>query len=86
MLTQNANFLGHDIQNELVAVMGKIIERIQADISEAQYYAIIADESKDISKKDKLSIILRYVYRGFIHERFVGNTHSTELNAINRTF
>ena len=79
---QNATFLGHDIQNELVAVMRrKIIEKIQAEVSEAQYYTIIADESKDISKKEQLSIILRYVYHGIIHERFVGYTHATELNA-----
>ena len=28
-----------------------------------------------------MSIILRYVYHGIIHERFVGYTHATELNA-----
>ena len=50
--SQNATFLGHDIQNELVAVMGrKIIEKIQTEVSDAQYYTIITNESKDISKK-----------------------------------
>ena len=79
---QNATFLGHDIQNELVAVMGrKVMEKIQAEVCEAQYYTIIADESKDISKKEQLSTVLRYVYRGRIHERFVGYTHATQLNA-----
>ena len=78
---QNATFLGHGIQNKLVAVMGrKIMKKIQAEVSEAQYYTI-TDESKDISKKEQLSIILRYVYRGIIHERFVGYTHATEFNA-----
>ena len=57
------------------------MEKIQAEVSEAQYYTIIADESKDISKKEQLSIILQYVHHGIIHERFVGYTHATELNA-----
>ena len=78
---RNATFLGHDIQNELVAVMGrKVMEKIQAEVCEAQYYTIIADESKDISKKEQLSTVLRYVYRGRIHERFVGYTHATALS------
>ena len=60
---QNATFLGHDIQNELAAVLGrKVIDEIQVEVSEAQYYTIIADESKDISKKEQLSIILWYIY------------------------
>ena len=29
----------------------------------------------------QLSIVLRYVYKGAIHERFVGFTHAQELNA-----
>ena len=57
------------------------MEKIQAEVSEAQYYIITADESKDISKKEQLSIILQYVHHGIIHERFVGYTHATELNA-----
>ena len=49
---QNATLLGHDPQNQLVAVKGmKIIEKIQMEVSEAQYYTIITNESKDISKK-----------------------------------
>lgn len=59
----------------------KAMEKIQAEVSEAQYYIITADESKDISKKEQLSIILQYVHHGIIHERFVGYTHATELNA-----
>ena len=49
---QNATLLGHGPQNQLVAVKRmKIIEKIQTGVSEAQYYTIITNESKDISKK-----------------------------------
>lgn len=79
---RNATFLGHAIQNELLAVMARMVmEKIQAEIHEAKYYTIIADETKDISKKEQLSIVLRYVHQGRIHERFVGYIHATQLNA-----
>lgn len=49
---QHAIFLGSDIQNELLAIMGRMVmEKIQAEVCEAQYYTIIAGESKNISKK-----------------------------------
>ena len=76
---QNATLLGHDPENELVAVKGmKIIEKIQTEVSEAQYYTIITNESKDISKKVNYSAI-RLCY--IIHERFVEYKRATELTA-----
>ena len=37
----------------------------------AGVYAIMADESKDISKIEQLSIALRYVRKVNVYERFV---------------
>lgn len=83
---RNATFLGHTIQNELIQVMaGKIMEKIQQELSQGVYYTIIADETKDISKKEQLSIVLRYVHDGVVHERFIEYVHATELNAASLT-
>ena len=83
---RNATFLGHAIQNELIDVMaGKVIEKIQEELSQAVYYTLIADETKDISKKEQLSIVLRYVHCGIVHERFVEYVHATELDAASLT-
>ena len=66
---RNATFLGHAIQNELIEVMaGKVTEKIRGELNQASYYTIIADETKDISKKEQLSIVLRYVHCGLVHE------------------
>ena len=76
----NASFLGHDIQNDLLAVMaGMVMEKIRVEVSDAQYYTIIAYETKDVSKKEQLSIVLRYLCRGSIHKRFIGYIHAIQI-------
>ncbi|GBM93694.1 hypothetical protein AVEN_220002-1, partial [Araneus ventricosus] len=36
-----------------------------------EYFAILADETKDLSKKEQLSIAVCYLYDGNIHEEFL---------------
>ena len=58
----NAKYVSPQIQNELLDLMGKMVrESIGAKVRNAGVYAIMADESKDISKVEQLSIALRYV-------------------------
>jgi len=50
-----------------------VIRKIVADVHGTQYYAVIADESTDISGKQQLSVTLRWVDDVFsVHEDFVG--------------
>ena len=58
-----------------------VSSKITAEVKEADYFTIIADEAKDISKHEQLSICLRYVYKGIIHERFFGFVRAEEINA-----
>ena len=81
---RNVSWPGHDMQNELISTMAHgqwVLSKIIAEVKEACYYTLIADKSKDISKCEQLSIVLRYVYKGAIHEQFVSFTHAQELNA-----
>lgn len=78
----NVTWSGDHIQNELVQVMAEaVLSNITAEVKEAGYFTIIADETKDISKSEQLSIVLRYVYSGIVHKRFVGNVHARKLDA-----
>ena len=53
----NATFLGHAIQNEFVQVMAEeIMGKIQQELSQAVYYTIIANETKDIITKEGTAI------------------------------
>ena len=79
---RNASWLSHEIQNELLSTMAEwVLLKITAEVKEAGYFTIITDETKDISKCEQLSICLRYVYEGIIHECFFGFVHAEELNA-----
>ena len=52
--------------------MGQEIRReISDEVRCARVYAIMAEESKDISKVAQLSIALRYVIQGNVYERFI---------------
>ena len=58
---RNASWLGHHIQDELIQIMADtVLSSITAELQEASFYTIIADETKDISKPEQLSIVLRY--------------------------
>lgn len=61
--TKNRNkYLHHDIQNEMISLMANAVKQeIIAEISRAPFFSIILDTTQDISKKDQLSICIRYV-------------------------
>ena len=78
----NATLLGHDYQNSMLSVLAQsVLEYIIDEVRVAQYYTIIVDETKDMSKKEQLTLILRYVLNGVVHERFVSYTYCEELHA-----
>ena len=72
--TGHESYLSHDIQNEILQIMSHaIIRKITSSIRSAIHFAVIADESTDISGKQQLSISLRWVGTAFdVHEDFVG--------------
>ena len=78
----NAKYTAPEIQNELLDLMAEmVLNRITSEIQKAQYFSLIVDETKDISKKEQLSVVLRYVTDGDAYERFLGYTHACELDA-----
>ena len=54
--------------------MASIVQsRISMDVRKAGIYSILADETKDCSKREQLSIVLRYVdlESATMHKRFL---------------
>ena len=49
------------------AILDEIIRRVK----EAELYAIIADETPDLSRTEQLSILVRYVWNGVVEERLL---------------
>ncbi|GFU83061.1 zinc finger MYM-type protein 1 [Trichonephila clavipes] len=72
-LTQH--YLSHDIQNELIALMSKsVIEEIIHRVKQAKYHAFLLDCTRDVSRVEQMSIILRFCNSSTraIEEHFVG--------------
>ena len=59
---QNATYTSNTIQNQIISILANqvshlIISRVKA----AKWFSVIADEVTDLSNKEQLSIVLRYV-------------------------
>ncbi|XP_030834454.1 zinc finger MYM-type protein 1-like [Strongylocentrotus purpuratus] len=83
----NATYLSAEIQNELLNVTAEIIrEQIAEEVNSAGLATIIVDESKDVSKKEQISICLRYAeYKEaeghILHEEFLDFHEADDLDA-----
>ena len=60
--TRNATYTSADVQNQLLAIIGDHIQgQILSRVAKAVFFTFIADKVTDISNKEQLSIVLRYV-------------------------
>ena len=81
---RNSTYTSADIQNDMLHVMAEAVRnKITADVNKAGIYSIMADETRDCSKKEQLSIVVRYVdvESANIHEHFLAFTEADTLNA-----
>ncbi|CAH0560642.1 unnamed protein product [Brassicogethes aeneus] len=79
---KNAKYTQHSIQNELIHCLAELTNKhISNEVKEAPYFALMADETKDPSKTEQLSIIVRYYLNGVLYERFLGYEAADKLDA-----
>ncbi|GBP64379.1 Zinc finger MYM-type protein 1 [Eumeta japonica] len=65
--------LSSDIQNDLIKSIAQVIrDEIKSEINFAKFVSVIADETPDISHREQMSVIFRYLTKTGIEERFVG--------------
>lgn len=70
------------IQNELIQCAASLIlQKIRKELHESKYYAIIADEYKDQSKREIIAVCLCFIHDGLIKERAVGFTDTDDMSA-----
>ncbi|XP_021764865.1 zinc finger MYM-type protein 1-like [Chenopodium quinoa] len=79
LLGQGLTFRGHDESGESYN-RGNFLELLKWCIIEEvgdDYFVILADESSDVSQKEQLALVLRFVNRdsGKVMERFLGIVH-----------
>ena len=49
-----------------------IEEEIRGEVNDADFYGHMVDETTDISTKNQMSVIVRFVKNGEVKERFLG--------------
>ena len=60
-----------DIQNELLSVMFDVCqEKIKVEINNADFLAVISDDTTDVSQFSQNVVVLRYLVKGTLVERF----------------
>ena len=80
-------YLSHDVVNELISDIGQAIARkVIDDVRAAGKYALLVDETRDVSNSEQLTVILRWVDESFeIHEDFVGFMSMEKVDAASLT-
>ena len=59
---RNALYTSPDIQNQIASIMSNMVrEVVCTQVRDAVYFSLLVDETKDISKKEQMSIVLRYL-------------------------
>ena len=66
------SLLSNRSQNGLITALGTYIRReIQREIQEAEMYSTLLDETTDVSHKEQVSFVVRYLHQKQIKERFI---------------
>ena len=70
----NARYRSPEIMNELIQLMGlQTLRLVMNDIRNAKWYSIIADETRDLSGQEQLTVCIRWVDTNYdVHEDFIG--------------
>jgi len=67
------HYMSPQYQNDFIQVFGDRIEKtIVEEVGAAQFFSILVDETKDLSRKEQLAFLVRYVHDGVIKERALG--------------
>ncbi|XP_076322009.1 52 kDa repressor of the inhibitor of the protein kinase-like [Tachypleus tridentatus] len=78
----NAKYTRHDIQNELLDIIAGMIRKdISKEVMEAEHFALMVDETKDVSKQEQLPIVVKYLHQQSLYKEFLDFTAVEGLDA-----
>lgn len=82
----NAKYTSHHIQNEILEVLAEMVRKdIVEEVKQSGVFSILADETKDLKKQEQMSLVLRYFYKGTVHESLMHFEHANKLDAAGLT-
>lgn len=69
---RNATYFGHNTQNEIIDCLAEMVRTsIISEVAQSEAFSILVDETKDLSKKEQMSFVIRYYYNGSVCESFL---------------
>lgn len=78
----NAKYTSKNIQNEILETLAEMVHLdIIKEVKQSEVFSIIADETKDLQKKEQMSFVVRYYYNGTINESFLDFVNAEQLDA-----
>lgn len=82
----NAKYSSNHIQNEILEVLAVMVRKdIIEEVKQSGALSILADETKDLKKQEQISLLLRYYYKGTVHESFMHFEQAGKLDAAGLT-
>lgn len=79
---KNATYLGHATQNEIIDCLAEMVRTsIISEVAQSEAFSILVDETKDLSKKEQMSFVIRYYYNGAVRESFLAFEAAQRLDA-----
>ena len=78
----NAQYTHHSVQNEILGLLALAVRKDILDtLKDSKYFSLLCDECKDIGKDEQLSVCIRYVAGGTLHEDFYNFIRAEGLDA-----
>ena len=79
----NAKYTSPMIQKDILHILAtKVREKIRKEVGNAKF-CILVDEAKDVSNKEQMAIVLRFVdVQGFLQERFFEIVHVKDTTSL----
>ena len=78
--SRTATYISKTTQNELISCIGQhMVQSLVQRVRCTRFFSVLADETTDAGRKEQLSISLRFVEEGKLHEEFLCFTEVTDL-------
>ena len=80
-------YLSHEVVNELIEIMAyKVLQQILSEIRETEWFAIIGDETRDVSGAEQFALSIRWVDCDYtVHEDLTGLIEVDKTDAVTLT-
>ncbi|XP_074374184.1 uncharacterized protein LOC141714569 [Apium graveolens] len=80
---KNVKYTSPKIQKELLHVFARKVQDLICNEIDDAKYCLIVDESRDISKREQMAIVVRFVDKsGFVRERFLDLVHVKDTTSL----